>query len=236
MNMFEDFSERAVESTGAYKDLTGLDLDCFALDQQTTIDILVGSGVNLEDPNTFIIDMCEGITGTWYDVSANLSYLEDGENTIFGIDQQGFDAKWCSVWRESNGELLYSLYDKDNLPLHTTVPDIRSTDMVDIDDSTDYEEDENGNPIPQPIEYDCTITLEKNEQYHVYQLGTFTLDESERLLIMLSEAMSIVHNEQTGCSFLELEWAWNNHNLNCADLLAVAENLGLIADYTFTLK
>lgn len=235
MNMFEDFSERAVESTGVYKDLTGLDLDCFALDQQTTIDILVGSGVDLEDPNTFIIDMCEGITGTWYDVSANLSYLEDGENTIFGIDQQGFDAKWCSVWREANGELLYSLYDKDNLPLHTAVPDIRSTDMVDINDSTDYEEDENGNPIPQPIEYDCTITLEKNEQYHVYRLGTFTLDEGERLLQALGE-LPITHNRIEANNFDEIGYAWNNHDLTCADLLAMVQLCGLIADYTFTLK
>lgn len=233
--MFEDFSERVIANTGVYKDLTGVELDCIGLDQQTTIDILVGNGVDLDDPNAFIVDECEGVTGDWSDLMANFSYLEDGENTIFGIDQQGFDAKWCSVWRESNGELLYSLYDKGNLPLHLTVPDNRNTDIVDYDDTTDFEEDENGNPIPQPTEHDCTVTLEKNEQYHMYQLGSFTLDDGERLLQALGE-LPITHNRIEANNFNELEYAWNSHDLNCADLLAAAELLGLIADYTFTLK
>lgn len=235
MNMFEDFSERAVESTGVYKDLTGLDLDCFALDQQTTIDILVGSGVDLEDPNTFIIDMCEGITGTWYDVSANLSYLEDGENTIFGIDQQGFDAKWCSVWREADGELIYSLYDKDNLPLHLTVPDNRNTDIVDYDDTTDNEEDEQGNPIQPNTDYDCTVTVDQGEHYHVYQLGTFKESDNERLLQALGE-LPLVHDEQTEQAYESLVWEYNEHDVSCSELLELAEGLHLIADYEFKLQ
>ena len=209
--------------------------NCVDLKRQQLLDVLVNHGVDLDDPNAFIIDECEGITGDWFNVSEIIDYLEDGEVEEFGIDQQGFAAKRLKV-KMVNDAFIYSLFDEDGQPLHDTVQDNHNTDIVDIDDTTDDEEDENGNPVPQPTEHDCTVTLNEGEHYHVYQLGTFTLDESERLLIMLSEAMSIVHNEQTGCSFLELEWAWNNHNLNCADLLAAAEILGLVADYTFKLK
>lgn len=209
--------------------------DCVDLKRQQMLDVLVNQGVDLDDPNAFVIDEFEGVTGDWSVVSGIIDYLEDGDFEEFGIDQQGCAAKTLTV-KKVNDAFVYNLYNENGQTLHTTAPDNHNADMIDIDDTTDDEEDENGNPIPQPTEHDCIVTLDGGEQYHVYQLGTFTLDEGERLLIMLSEAMSIVHNEQTGCSFLELEWAWNNHNLNCADLLAVAENLGLIADYTFTLK
>lgn len=209
--------------------------DCLDLKRQQLLDVLVNNGVDLDDPNAFIIDECEGITGDWSTVSAIIDYLENGEIESFGIDQQGFAAKRLTVKRV-NDAFIYGLYDENGQALHDTVQDNHNTDIVDIDDSTDYEEDENGNPIPQPTKHDCTVTLNEGEHYHVYELGTFKLDEGERLLMMLSETMSIAHSELTGHSFLELEWAWNNHNLNCADLLAVAENLGLIVDYTFKLK
>lgn len=83
------------------------------------------------------------------------------------------------------------------------------------------------------MNHDCTITIDNGEHYKVYQLGAFKLDESERLLMVLSEAMSLVHNELTKHNFLELEWQRNQHDLNCIDLLSMAKDLELIVDYTF---
>lgn len=208
--------------------------DCVDLKRQQLLDVLVNNGVDLEDPNAFIIDEFEGVTGDWFNVSEIIDYLEDGEVEEFGIDQQGFAAKRLKVKRV-NDAFVYSLFDEDDQPLHDTAPDNRNTDMIDIDDTTDDEEDENGNPIPQPTEHDCTVTLDGGEHYHVYQLGSFTLDESERLLQALSE-LPIVHDELTEHNFLVLENGWNKHDLNCADLLAAAELFGLIVDYTFKLK
>ena len=204
--------------------------DYVDLKRQQLLDVLLNNGVDLDDPNAFIIDECEGITGDWSTVSAIIDYLEDGEIESFGIDQQGFAAKQLKVKRV-NDAFIYSLYDENGQTLHTT-------DMIDIDDTTDDEEDENGNPIPQPTEHDCTVTIDQGEHcfnYHVYQLGSFTLDESERLLQALSE-LPIVHDELTEHNFLVLENGWNKHDWNCADLLAAAELFGLIADYEFKLN
>lgn len=208
--------------------------DCVDLKRQQMLDVLVNNGVDLEDPNAFIIDEFEGVTGDWSVVSNIIDYLEDGEVEEFGIDQQGFAAKRLKVKRV-NDAFVYSLCDENGQTLHTTAPDTQNTDMIDIDDTTDDEEDENGNPIPQPTEHDCTVTLDGGEHYHVYQLGSFTLDESERLLQALSE-LPIVHDELTEHNFLVLENGWNKHDLNCADLLAAAELFGLIVNYTFKLK
>lgn len=208
--------------------------DCVDIKRQQMLDVLVNQGVDLDDPNAFIIDECEGITGDWSTVSAIIDYLEDGEIESFGIDQQGFAAKRLKVKRV-NDAFIYSLYDESGKPLHGVVPDNRNTDIVDYDDVPDDEEDENGNPIPQPTEHDCTVTLDQGEHYHVYQLGSFTLDESERLLQALSE-LPIVNDEPTEHNFLVLENGWNKHDLNCADLLAAAELFGLIADYEFKLN
>lgn len=208
--------------------------DCVDLKHLQMLDVLVNNGVDLDDPNAFIIDEFEGVTGDWSVVSNIIDYLENGEVEEFGIDQQGFAAKRLKVKRV-NDAFVYSLCDENGQTLHTTAPEIRNTDMIDIDDTTDDEEDENGNPIPQPTEHDCTVTLDEGEHYHVYQLGSFTLDESERLLQALSE-LPIVHDELTEHNFLVLENGWNKHDLNCADLLAAAELFGLIADYTFKLK
>lgn len=208
--------------------------DCVDLKRQQMLDVLVGNGVDLDDPNAFIIDECEGVTGDWSVVSGIIDYLEDGDFEEFGIDQQGCAAKTLTV-KKVDDVFIYNLYGANGQTLHTTAPDTRNTDIVDIDDTTDDEEDENGNPIPQPTEHDCTVTLDEGEHYHVYQLGSFTLDESERLLQALSE-LPIVHDELTEHNFLVLENGWNKHDLNCADLLAAAELFGLIVDYTFTLK
>lgn len=208
--------------------------DCVDLKRQQMLDVLVDQGVDLDDPNAFIIDEFEGVTGDWSVVSGIIDYLEDGDFEEFGIDQQGCAAKTLTV-KKVNDAFIYNLYGANGQTLHTTAPDTCNTDMIDIDDTTDDEEDENGNPIPQPTEHDCTVTLDEGEHYHVYQLGSFTLDESERLLQALSE-LPIVHDELTEHNFLVLENGWNKHDLNCADLLAAAELFGLIADYTFKLK
>lgn len=83
------------------------------------------------------------------------------------------------------------------------------------------------------MEHDCTVTIDNGEHYKLYLLGTFKLNESERLLTVLSEVMSLVHNELTKHNFLELEWQWNQRDLNCIDLLRLAKDLKLIVDYTF---
>lgn len=204
-----------------------MNINCVNLKRQQMLDVLVNHGVDLDDPNAFIIDKFEGVTGDWSVVSGIIDYLEDGDFESFDIDQPGLAAKTLTVKRV-NDAFIYGLYDENGQALH-------STDMVDIDDSTDYEEDENGNPIPQPTKHDCTVTLDEGEHYHVYQLGSFTLDESERLLQALSE-LPIVHDELTEHNFLVLENVWNKHDLNCADLLAAAELFGLIADYEFKLN
>lgn len=208
--------------------------DCVDLKRQQMLDVLVDQGVDLDDPNAFIIDEFEGVTGDWSVVSGIIDYLEDGEVEEFGIDQQGFAAKTLTV-KKVNDAFVYNLYNENGQTLHTTAPDNHNADMIDIDDTTDDEEDENGNSIPQPTEHDCTVTLDEGEHYHVYELGTFTLDESERLLQALSE-LPIVHDELTEHNFLVLENGWNKHDLNCADLLAAAELFGLIADYEFKLN
>lgn len=82
------------------------------------------------------------------------------------------------------------------------------------------------------MDHDCTVTIDNGEHYHVYELGSFTLDESERLLQALSE-LPIVHDKLTKHNFLELEWQWNQRDLNCIDLLRLAKELKLIVDYTF---
>lgn len=197
------------------KGLTTMNINCVDLKRQQLLDVLVNNGVDLEDPNAFIIDEFEGVTGDWSDVTVNLSYLEDGDTVEFGINQQGFAAKWLVV-KKVNDTCVYSLYNADHKTVYSTDADKVS--------------------IVNTVNYDCTVTIDEGEHYHVYELGSFTLDESERLLQALSELPTIVHDDITKQNFLELEWAWNNHNLNCADLLAVAENLGLIVDYTFKLK
>jgi hypothetical protein len=83
------------------------------------------------------------------------------------------------------------------------------------------------------MDHDCTVTIDNGEHYHVYQLGPFTLDESERLLQALSELPTIVHDDITKQNFLELEWQWNQRDINCIDLLRLAKELKLIVDYTF---
>lgn len=221
-----------------------MNINCVDLKRQQLLDVLVNNGVDLEDPNAFIIDEFEGVTGDWFNVSEIIDYLEDGEVEEFGIDQQGFAAKRLKVKRV-NDAFIYSLFDEDDQPLHDTVQEIRNTDMIDIDDTTDDEEDENGNPIPQPTEHDCTVTIDEGKyypndgeyrfDYHVYQLGSFTLDESERLLQAISE-LPIVRDEMTERHFNQLEWEWNEHDWNCTDLLAATELFGLIVDYTFKLK
>lgn len=52
------------------------------------------------------------------------------------------------------------------------------------------------------IDHDCTVTIDNGEHYHVYQLGPFILDESERLLQALSELPTIVHDDITKHNFL----------------------------------
>lgn len=235
MNMFEDFSERVIANTGVYKDLTGVELDFVNLDQQTTIDILVGSGVDLDDPTTFVIDSCEGVTGDWSDVLESTNYMVSNDMEYIGIYHKGPASVGLLIHKAEYGELTFTIVDESGKPVHGVIPDNRNADIVDYDDVPDDEEDENGNPISQPTDYDCTVTLDQGEHYHVYQLGTFTLDEGERLLQALGE-LPITHNRIETNNFNELGYAWTTHDLNCADLLAAAELLGLIADWTFKLN
>lgn len=188
--------------------------NCVDLKRHQVLSVLVDQGVDLENPNTFIIDEFEGITGDWSDVTVNLSYLEDGETMEFGIDQQGFAAKMLTV-KKVNNAFVYGLYDENGQTLNTA-------DMIDIDDTTD-------------TEHDCTVTLDEGEHYHVYELGTFTLDEGERLLQALGE-LPITHNRIEASNFNEIEYAWNTHDLTCVDLLTMIQLCGLIVDYTFKLK
>lgn len=208
--------------------------DCVDLKRQQMLDVLVDQGVDLDDPNAFIIDEFEGVTGDWSVVSGIIDYLEDGDIEEFGIEQQGCTAKTLTV-KKVNDVFIYGLYDEDGQPLHDTVQDNHNTDIVDIDDTPDDEEDENGNPIPQPTEHDCTVTIDEGEHYHVYQLGTFKLDEGERLLQALGE-LPITHNRIEANNFDEIGYAWNNHDLTCPDLLAMVQLCGLIVDWTFKLK
>ena len=83
------------------------------------------------------------------------------------------------------------------------------------------------------MEHDCTVTIDNGEYYHDYELGAFKLDEDERLLQALGELPTIVHDDITKHNFLELEWQWNQRDLNCLDLLRLAKDLKLIVDYTF---
>lgn len=85
--------------------------------RQQVLDAFISNGVDLDDPNAFIIDTCEGITGDWSVVSNIIDYLEEGEVEEFGIDQQGCAAKWLRVVKRLNGRLEYSLFDKENCPM-----------------------------------------------------------------------------------------------------------------------
>lgn len=108
-------------------------INCVNLKRQQLLDVLVNNGVDLEDPNAFIIDECEGVTGDWSVVSNMMDYLENGDMEGFGIDQPGFDAKTLTVTRV-NDAFVYDLYDEDGQALHDTIQDNHNTDIVDIDD------------------------------------------------------------------------------------------------------
>lgn len=133
MDMFEDFSERIVESTGVYKDLTGADMDFSNLDQQTTIDILVGSGVDLDDLTTFVIDPCESVTGDWSDVLESTNYMVCNDMEYVGIYQTGIANVGLLIHKGEYGDLTFTIVDKSGKPLHGVVPDNRNTDIVDYD-------------------------------------------------------------------------------------------------------
>lgn len=83
------------------------------------------------------------------------------------------------------------------------------------------------------MEHDCTVTIDNGKHYHDYELGAFKLDEDERLLQALDELLTILHDDITKHNFIELEWQWNQRDLNCLDLLRLAKDLKLIVDYTF---
>lgn len=235
MDIFEDFSERVIANTGVYKDLVGLDMDFANLDQQTTIDILVGNGVDLEDPTTFVIDSCEGVTGDWSDVLESTNYMVSNDMEYIGIYHKGPASTGLLIHKAEYGELTFTIVDKSGKPLHGVVPDNRNADIVDYDDVPDDEEDENGNPIQPNTDYDCTVTLDQGEHYHQYNLGTFKESDNERLLQALDE-LPLVHDEQTEQAYESLVWEYNEHDVPCSELLELAEGLHLIVDYEFKLN
>lgn len=142
MDMFEDFSERVITNTGVYKDLVGLDMDFANLDQQTTIDILVGNGVDLDDPTTFVIDSCEGVTGDWSDVLESTNYMVSNDMEYIGIYHKGPASTGLLIHKAEYGELTFTIVDKSGKPLHGVVPDNRNTDIIDYDDVPDDDDDD----------------------------------------------------------------------------------------------
>lgn len=154
--------------------------DCVDLKRQQLLDVLVNNGVDLDDPNAFIIDEFEGVTGDWSVVSNIIDYLENGEVEEFGIDQQGFAAKRLKVKRV-NDAFVYSLFDEDGQPLHDTVQDNHNTDIVDYDDEEDDDE----------YDYDCDDEDEPDQ-------GIMELDfaELQRYLTACTLAALDAHDEQ----------------------------------------
>ena len=105
--------------------------DCVDLKRQQMLDVLVDQGVDLDDPNAFVIDEFEGVTGDWSVVSNIIAYLEDGDFEQFGIDQQGCAAKTLTV-KKVDDAFIYNLYGANGQTLHTTAPDTLNTDIVDL--------------------------------------------------------------------------------------------------------